>query len=43
MPPCKAYWYEGLNPKATGDHFVGLHAATGTDRNLPQLAIDLQE
>jgi hypothetical protein len=42
MPPCKAYWYEGLNPDASGDRFGGLHAAVGTARNLPALAIELQ-
>jgi hypothetical protein len=42
MPPMKAYWYEGLNPKASGDKFGGNHAALGAARNLPPLIAELQ-
>jgi predicted dehydrogenase len=42
MPPLKAYWYEGLNPAASGKHLGDLHAAEGKERNLPSLIADLQ-
>jgi hypothetical protein len=42
MPPMKAYWYEGLNPKAADDKFGGNHAALGSARNLPPLIAELQ-
>jgi predicted dehydrogenase len=43
MPAVKAYWYEGLNPEAAGNHFGGNHAAVGQDRYFPKLAIELNE
>ncbi len=43
MPPLKAYWYDGLNQNATGEAVGKLHAATGKDRNLPPLLLELQK
>jgi predicted dehydrogenase len=42
MPPCKAYWYEGLNPTTTETAQGGLHAVRGAARNLPPLLAELQ-
>jgi hypothetical protein len=41
MPPCKAYWYEGLNPTTTDEPSGGLHAAVGKARYFPDLALKL--
>jgi predicted dehydrogenase len=41
MPPCKAYWYEGLNPTTTA-HASDAHPPTGHDRNLPSLVAELE-
>jgi predicted dehydrogenase len=43
MPAFKAYWYEGLNATTTGRPQGNLRKATGADRNLPQLLIELRE
>jgi predicted dehydrogenase len=43
MPACKAYWYEGLNPTTAAGALGGLHAAVGTARYFPELALKLQE
>jgi predicted dehydrogenase len=42
MPAIKAHWYEGLNPTAAPNKFGRNHAAQGKDRNLPELARQLQ-
>jgi predicted dehydrogenase len=43
MPAFKAYWYEGLNPTTTDKPQGGTHAARGKARNLPELALKLDE
>ena len=42
LPPCKAYWYEGLNPTTTEQPRGSGHAARGNARNLPPLIAELQ-
>jgi len=42
MPPLKVYWYEGLNPTATGKPGHN-DAVSGDARNLPPLLIELKK
>ncbi len=43
MPAFKAYWYEGLNPTAPAEIKGDLHAASGSARYYPALALELQK
>jgi predicted dehydrogenase len=41
MPELKVFWYEGLNPTATGRPDGKLRAAKGADRHFPELLKEL--
>ena len=43
MPPVKVYWYEGFKPGVDAKPTGSLQAATGNNRNLPPLLLDLQK